>query len=129
MTNEQAIKIIKQNCYVFNPLDFDNTTRINRALDVAVEALKQEQNTEWIPSSKPPKQDGVYLVTRRSFNRDKIEVLSYANNLRYIDDCNFWNIERAGWYAYDNEYGYIEYDGVTAWCELPKPYKESEAEE
>ena len=38
---EKAIKIIKDECYVFNPLDFDKTTMINTALDTAVKSLKQ----------------------------------------------------------------------------------------
>lgn len=40
MTKEDAIDIIKSECYVFNPLNFDRTTMINTALDIAVEALK-----------------------------------------------------------------------------------------
>lgn len=42
MTREEAVNIIKSECYVFNPLNFDRTTKINTALDVAVEALEQE---------------------------------------------------------------------------------------
>ena len=42
MTNKEAKEIIKSECYIFNPLDFDSSTKINTALDVAVEALEQE---------------------------------------------------------------------------------------
>lgn len=42
MTNKQAIEILKHDCYVFNVFDFDNSTRINKALDLAVKALEQE---------------------------------------------------------------------------------------
>ena len=42
MTNKEAKEIIKSECYVFNPLNFDRSTRINTALDVAVKALEQE---------------------------------------------------------------------------------------
>ena len=42
MTKEDAIDIIKSECYVFNPLNFDRSTMINTALDMAVKALKQE---------------------------------------------------------------------------------------
>lgn len=41
MTREEAIKVLKSECYVFNPLNFDRTTLINTALDVAVESLRQ----------------------------------------------------------------------------------------
>ena len=42
MTKEEAKEIIESECYIFNPLNFDRTTRINTALDVAIEALEQE---------------------------------------------------------------------------------------
>lgn len=42
MTREEAISVIKSECYVFNPLDLDESTRINTALDMAIEALDQE---------------------------------------------------------------------------------------
>ena len=42
MTREEAIDIIKSECYVFNPLNFDRSTMVNTALDMAVNALKQE---------------------------------------------------------------------------------------
>ena len=42
MINEEAINTIKSECYVFNPLDFDRTTKINTALDVAIKALEQQ---------------------------------------------------------------------------------------
>lgn len=40
MTASEAIKVIKSECYVFNPLNFDRTQLINKALDKAVEALE-----------------------------------------------------------------------------------------
>lgn len=40
MSNKKAIDVIKDNCYVFNPMNFDRTTLINTALDRAVAALK-----------------------------------------------------------------------------------------
>lgn len=42
MTNEEAIDIIKSECYVFNPLNFDRSTMIDTALDMAVKALSVE---------------------------------------------------------------------------------------
>ena len=42
MTNKEAKEIIKSECYVFNPLDFDKSTKINTALDVAIEALEKQ---------------------------------------------------------------------------------------
>ena len=42
MTREEAIGVIKSECYVFNPLNFDRSTKINTALDMAIKALEQE---------------------------------------------------------------------------------------
>ena len=42
MTRKDAIGVIKSECYVFNPLDFDRSTKINTALDMAIKALDQE---------------------------------------------------------------------------------------
>jgi hypothetical protein len=42
MKKEEAIEIIKSECYVFNPLNFDGSTMINTALDMAIKALEQE---------------------------------------------------------------------------------------
>ena len=42
MTRKEAIEVIKSECYVFNPLDLDRSTRINTALDMAIKELDQE---------------------------------------------------------------------------------------
>ena len=42
MTNKEAINIIESECYIFNPLDFDRSTMVNTALDMAIKALEQE---------------------------------------------------------------------------------------
>ena len=43
MTNKEAKEIIKSECYVFNPLNFDRSTRINTALDMAIKALEMQK--------------------------------------------------------------------------------------
>lgn len=40
--NEEVIKIIKNECYIFDLLDFDRTKMINSALDKAIEALNRK---------------------------------------------------------------------------------------
>ena len=42
MSNEEAINIIKSECYVFNPHNFDKSTKINTALDIAIKALEKQ---------------------------------------------------------------------------------------
>ena len=47
MTPEEAIKIIKSECYVANLMNLDRTRMVNSALDVAIQALEY---TELNPS-------------------------------------------------------------------------------
>lgn len=42
MTAREAIDVIRSECYVFNALNFDRSTMVNTALDMAVKALEQE---------------------------------------------------------------------------------------
>lgn len=42
MTNEEAIKIIKSECYTANLLNLDRTRMVNTALDLAIKALEQQ---------------------------------------------------------------------------------------
>lgn len=42
MTRQEAIDIIISECYVFNPLNFDRSIRINTALDMAVKSLRRD---------------------------------------------------------------------------------------
>ena len=42
MTNKEAKEIIESECYSFNPLNFDRSTKINTALGVAIKALEQQ---------------------------------------------------------------------------------------
>jgi hypothetical protein len=39
MTNAKAIEVIRENCYVFNPMNLDRTTLVNTALDTAIKAI------------------------------------------------------------------------------------------
>lgn len=85
-----------------------------------------EQEPAWNLASEPPKDNGEYLVTRKlskKFNIDIVDILSFNHNLFEVDKYEFAGQERAGWYDYDDEWGYFEMDDVTAWMPLPKPYK------
>ena len=42
MTREEAIGIIKSECYIFDPLNLDRSTMVNTALDMAIIALEQQ---------------------------------------------------------------------------------------
>ena len=45
MTKEEAINIIKSECYMFNPFNLDRSTMVNTALDMAIIALEKEPCT------------------------------------------------------------------------------------
>lgn len=42
MTLEKAIEIVKENCYIFNPLNFDRTILVNSALDTIIDTAKEK---------------------------------------------------------------------------------------
>ena len=42
MTNKEAKEIIESECYSFNPLNFDRSTKINTAMVMAIKALEQQ---------------------------------------------------------------------------------------
>ena len=72
---------------------------------------------KWISVKlKVPEKDGKYLCVK---DFKYIDVQSYAKNLSKIDEYDFYECERGGWYFYDSEYGYIETNRVTHWMPLP----------
>lgn len=89
--------------------------------------------SKWIPvSEKLPEKRGDYLVTQKATFTDYvyISVVGYAHNLHDVDEYDFADKKRSGWYEYDSEWGYRELDDVIAWMPLVEPYKaESEDKE
>ena len=84
----------------------------------------------WIPvKTALPKKNGRYLVAKRTYGDTYVDILCFAKNLYKVDKYDFpgTNNKRPGWYWYDSEYGCIDAtDLVTAWQELPEPYKEND---
>lgn len=100
------------------------------ALDKAIEAI--EQKPRWIfVSERVPDKNGKYLVTRYgNILGSSVCILCYAENLYSIDSFDFNKKKgKSGWYDYDSEYGYVEFDNVIAWMPLPKPYNPQEESE
>lgn len=52
--------------------------------------------------------------------------LGYAKNLESVDDWDFEGRKHGGFYDYDSEYGYREYEDVIAWKYI-EPFEEVKA--
>lgn len=75
----------------------------------------------WISvKDRLPNEDGDYLVVRHYFQFKKMEVTSFTTNLHELDEWDFPEEMRPGWYELDDETGYYEKTGVTYWAELPE---------
>lgn len=70
----------------------------------------------------------VYIVKEVTLDADSWEEAKEKANLEKIDDFNFYHKARAGWFDYDSEYGYFEYNDVTHWMELPEAPPKYDAE-
>jgi hypothetical protein len=146
MTNKESIEIIKSECYVFNPLNFDRSTMVNTALDMAIDSLERsekfrqkaevvisqlradrdrlEDAHRWIPVyERLPEEGGDYLTTVKGIVSNRYEILSFTKNLYKVDEYDFPDKKEPGWYFLDREYGFIEETDVIAWMPLPEIYK------
>ena len=122
MTREEALKILDTIPTISEQVD---------ALEMAIKALEQEP--KWIPVwERLPEKRGDYLVTQKATFTDYvyISVIGYALNLYDVDEYDFADKKRPGWYEYDSEWGYRELDDVIAWMPLVEPYMaESEVQD
>lgn len=78
---------------------------------------------EWTSvKDRLPKKNGNYLVISNSPICQRILIASFAKNLEKADACAFpfRGKKRPGWYDYDSDWGYFEYDNVTHWMPLPE---------
>jgi len=90
---------------------------------------RSENPNKWIPvSERLPDKNGQYLVTTTSaWGTPLVIIRSFAQNLKKIDQYDFFHAKGCGWYDYDSEVGYWRDKGVKAWMEFhfPEPYKSS----
>jgi hypothetical protein len=113
MTKEEAIKIIKSQCYIANLLDLDRTQMVNTALDTVIEAAEQ---TRWIPcSERLPKADeyvgdvAKYYLVQNEYGDMLVARYTHSGYWEQI-----YQLKPIG-------------DEVIAWRELPQPYKAKKA--
>lgn len=86
----------------------------------ALELLKEQEAMNWINVKDGlPNENGSYLVVYKAFQYAFIGVKRFAKDLYSVDEYDFPNEHRPGWYEYDDEYGYIERNDITHWMPLP----------
>ena len=127
MTREEAIKIIKSECYVFNPFNFDSARMINTALDMAIKALEQEPR--WIPvSEKLPNDRDWYLGIFKEPDTGWINPLpficDYVGRETKATTKEYWILH--GFTDMDEHIDYYFNLECVAWMPLPKSYREVE---
>lgn len=82
--------------------------------------LKEQEAMSWINVKDGlPNENGSYLVVYKAFQYALVDVKRFAKDLYSVDEYDFPNEHRPGWYEYDDEYGYIERNGITHWMPLP----------
>lgn len=119
LSNEELIRRFENAC--FRLANYPNNKKINEEyVKLRKEVEKRSETNKW--HTEPPKKDGVYLV----WWCNDVEIARYTDNLYEVDEYDFDDKKRVGWYKYDSDYGYYELEDVKAWQELPSDYKESE---
>ena len=101
MTREEAIKILEEEAEFL----YGGDEPYNKiAFDMAIEALKDRPQGDWIPcSERLPSEKGWYLITVQGMNR-------FADMVYYYGNSEWAEISSK--------------QKVIAWMPLPKPYRE-----
>ena len=85
-----------------------------------LKVLKEQEAMSWINVKDGlPNENGSYLVVYKAFQYALMSVKKFAKDLYSVDEYDFPNEHRPGWYEYDDEYGYIERNDITHWMPLP----------
>lgn len=85
---------------------------------------KQPKVGEWIPcSERLPEKDGTYLCSCDWSIGSFVCVRKFAKDLHSIQKYDFPKGSGAGFYYYEEDWGYSKETDVIAWQPLPEPYK------
>lgn len=131
MTNEEAVKVIKSECYVANLMNLDRTRMVNSALDVAIKALEQTENPSYNGVKTELEQQSRWIPCSERLPEDSRNVLITLSH---------YDIVVPGWYSNKKKIWFRLYQGrwaevidtecdVIAWHYFPKPYKEEGEDE
>ena len=144
MENREAIEWLK-GCVVAYEVDNKGKPNgnvtcelIQEVIDMAISALKKQEQDRWIPvTERPPEKPGWYAITVHNEaipeDEDGPEIPEkWGTGVAYWDwvypndptkkECGKWWVN-----AYDYD-GYITSDDcITAWRPLPEPYTEEES--
>ena len=119
ITNKEAIRRIREHM-IIHKLNEPQAIYINEALEMAIKALEERQQGEWIPvSERLPNTLGVYNVTRKL---KEGETIYYISDASYFDGQNTWHRDTG------INHGRPYLNDITAWQPLPEPYKKGGAE-
>lgn len=89
-------------------------------IEDTIALLKEQGAMSWINVKDGlPNENGSYLVVYKAFQYAFVDVKRFAKDLYSVDEYDFPNEHRPGWYEYDDEYGYIERNDITHWMPLP----------
>jgi hypothetical protein len=122
MESREAIEWFKNRIYVMPESETKEMFRM------AISALEKQEADRWVPvTERLPKSDGKYLVTEQFSNAfpPEVNVLCFATDLNKVKRYVFEKGE-SGFYRYDDEWGYIKVNNVTAWREKIEPYRSEE---
>ena len=94
MTKEEAINTIKSECYVFNPLNFDRSTMVNTALDMAIKALEQESAEIHECDVRANIEGDYYMIIE--VQKENSKIMHIDGSFEWLDNYNIITDEDAG---------------------------------
>lgn len=106
--------------FIAGRIGIEQARNFLRTIDDAIDLMKEQEAMSWINVKDGlPNENGSYLVVYKAFQYAFVDVKRFAKDLYSVDEYDFPNEHRPGWYEYDDEYGYIERNDITHWMPLP----------